>query len=373
MRNLSFWRLAAIVLAACGATPAAAQTAAEHEIFLPMEERGLHAAGIETQPVESESGAGELVVQGVVAVPPQQLRMVAAPAAGLVEMLLVAPDEEVAQGDPIARLKSADLVEAQRLYLHADADATLAIEKLRRDEQLYKEKIIAERRLLVTRAETLQARSFLQERAEQLALVGMTEAEIATLKKDRRFFSALVVRAPIAGTVLTRHGAAGERVQASAPLVTIAQLDPIWVNLQIPVSRAVALEQTERVILPSLGRQGRLIRIGRTVDASTQSITAVVEVTLGDVVARPGQALQAIITLRGGKEALWRTPADAVVHHRGRNFVFVRGPSGFRAVPVAVLSETPQYATLKGAFAANDRVATRGIVTLLAELAAADQ
>ena len=81
--------------------------------------------------------------------PPQQLRMVAAPAAGLVEMLLVAPDEEVKEGDPIARLKSSELVEAQHAFLHADADANLAVEKLRRDEQLFKERIIAERRLLV--------------------------------------------------------------------------------------------------------------------------------------------------------------------------------------------------------------------------------
>ena len=135
--------------------------------------------------------------------------MVAAPAAGLVEMLLVAPDEEVKEGDPIARLKYSELVEAQRVS-STPTPTQSCDEKLRRDEQLFKERIIAEPRLLVTRAEAIQARSILQERSELLSLAGMTEGEIATLRKDRRFESALLVRAPMSGTIMARHGAAGE-------------------------------------------------------------------------------------------------------------------------------------------------------------------
>ncbi|MGC1860625.1 MAG: efflux RND transporter periplasmic adaptor subunit, partial [Methylocystis sp.] len=228
---LTLFQLAWLAGAACAGN----EIPVDQERTIALEERQIRAAGIETQAIEQESGAGELVVPGVVVVPPQQLRMVAAPAAGLVEMLLVAVDEEVKDGDPIARLRSSDLVEAQRAFLQADADANLAEEKLRRDEQLFKERIIAERRLLVTRAEAVQARSIVRERSELLALVGMTEAEIAKLRKDRQFVSSLLVRAPMAGTIIARHGAVGERVPASAPLVTIARLDPIWVNLQIPI------------------------------------------------------------------------------------------------------------------------------------------
>ena len=288
-------------------------------------------------------------------------------------MLLVAPDEEVKEGDPIARLKSSELVEAQRAFLHADADVNLAAEKLRRDEQLYKERIIAERRLLVTRAEAVQARSALEERSQLLMLDGMTEAEISNLRKDRRLVSALLVRAPMAGTILTRHGTAGERIQASAPLVTIAKLDPIWVNLQIPVGRAAAIERTVQVTLPSLGLQGRLIRIGRTVDSATQSVTAVAEFNLGKTSMRPGQAVQAILGIRGDGAPQWRVPADAIVHHHDKNWVFVRTNTGFRAVAVILVSETPQHASIQAPLNVGDRIAVRGILTLLAELAAADK
>jgi len=330
----------------------------------------MRVAGIETQPVESESGSGELVVPGVVAVPPQQLRIVATPAAGLVETLLVAVDEDVKQGAPIATLKSSELVEAQRAFLHAVSDANLAAEKLRRDEQLFKEHIIAERRLIVTRAEATQARSALEERRQILTLAGMTDQEIETLQRDRKLASSLVVRAPIAGTILQRHGTTGERVQASAPLVTIARLDPIWVNLQVPLGRAAALDNVNRVHLPSAGIDGRLIRIGRTVDAATQSVTAVAEFRPGRSSLRPGQAVQAIMRLSGSNGAMqWRVSADALVNFKNHNWVFVRAPEGFIATPVTLLSETPQYASVQGALKAGERVATRGLLTLLAELA----
>lgn len=343
---------------------------ASREVLVPLTEEQARAAGVETEPIEAESGMGELIVPGVVAVPPQQLRIVATPAAGLVETLLVAPDEDVKGGDPIATLKSSDLIEAQRAFLHALSDASLASEKLRRDEQLFREHIIAERRLIVTRAEAVQARSALEERGQILALVGMTEADIAALRKDRKLASSLMVRAPISGTILQRHGTTGERVQASAPLVTIAKLDPIWVNLQIPLGRVVALDSVDRVHLPSADLDGKLIRVGRTVDSATQSVTAVAEFRPGRSSLRPGQAVQAILHVKGAGASQWRMPADAVVSHLNHSYVFVRTPDGFRAVPVTLISETPQFASVQGALKSGERVATRGLLTLLAELAA---
>jgi cobalt-zinc-cadmium efflux system membrane fusion protein len=359
------WLLAHLAAAIGGTVAVAAE-----EVAIPLRDQDIDAAGIETKPIEKSSGNDELVVPGTVTVPPQQTRMVASPAAGLVETLLVSPDEEVKEGDPIATLKSSELIEAQRAFLHAAADAALAAEKLKRDEQLYKEKIIAERRLLVTRAEAAQARSLLDERAQLLALDGMSEQAIETLRKERKLGAALTVRAPTSGIILARHATVGDRIQASAPLVTIARLDPVWVNLQIPIGRAATLDRADRVVLPSLGVEGKLIRIGHTADPATQSVTAVAEFRPGRSSIRPGQAVQAILRLRGAGGVQWRVPADAVVHHRDKDWIFVRTSEGFRAVSVVLLSETPQTASVQAALSVDDRVATRGMLTLLAELAA---
>ena len=47
----------------------------------------------------------------------------------------------------------------------------------------------------------------------------------------------------------------------------------------------------------------------------------------------------------------------------------MRVKEGFRATPVTMVSETPHFASVQGGLVAGDRVATRGLLTLLAELA----
>ena len=352
-----------------GQSSAASKTISPQEIIVRLTDEQVQAAGIETEPIEPEAGVGEIVVPGTVSVPPQQLRIVAAPAAGLVETLLVSPDEIVNEGAPIATLKSPDLIEQERAFLHALSDDNLATEKLRRDEQLFKEHIIAERRVIITRAEASQAHSTLDERSQILTLSGMSDQDISTLRNERRLSSSLTVRSPISGTILQRHGTTGERIQASAPLVTIARLDPIWVDLQVPLPKVGSLEHVDKVHLAASGLDGKLIRVGRTVDAETQSVTAVAEFYPGKILLRPGQAVQAKIHVLNAGEAQWRVPADAVVSHQNRSWVFVRIKGGFRPTPVTLVSETPHFSSLQGKLSLGDRVATRGLLTLLAELA----
>lgn len=363
--------LALFLIVCSSLAAAAAQLSQPREVDIKLQDQQIRSAGIETQPLAQERGVTELVVPGSVVVPPQQLRMVATPAAGLIESFMVAPDEDVREGEPIAQLRSPDLVEAQRAFLEAAAQEALAQEKLRRDEQLYKERIIAERRVLVTRAEAVLARSTLDERSQLLALHGMSETEIAALRKSRRIASSLVIRAPVAGTILKRHGVPGERVASTAPLVTIARLDPIWVNLQVPVARAVLLTNKGRVSLPAYGAIGRIVRVGRTVDAATQSVTAVAEFSVNEATIRPGQVVQSTIMIETSKAPQWRVPAASVVRHEGRDWIFLRTADGFRAVTVDVVAESSTTASVRVDVKPGETVASRGVLILLAELTSA--
>ncbi len=272
----------------------------------------------------------------------------------------------------LARLRSPDLVEAQRLYLQAQSLAGLVAEKLRRDEQLFRERIIAERRLLVTRSEAVAAGASLDERQQMLGLLGMTPTEIEELRRSRRIQPSLVVASPMNGVVVGRAATAGERVAQAAPLLTIADLSTLWVNIQVPVSRAPALEANARVMVPAQGAEGFVLRVGRTVDAATQSVTATAEINRGAEAVRPGQAVTVALDLRATGQPQWRVPAGAVVRHRERSWVFVRTPEGFRARPVTVLNETAQFTSIRGEIQAAEQIATRGLLALLAELAERD-
>lgn len=365
--------LVGISIAAAVLALGPAVAADQSDIAIPMDEREIRTAGIATSLVAPERGETELSLPGTVAIPPSQLRVVAAPANGLVEAVLVAADENVSAGQPIARLRSPDLVEAQRQFLAALSDEALSADRLRRTRFLWESRVTPERELRVVETEAANAKSRLDERAQILSLMEMSETDIEKLRNSRRILSSVTVHAPISGTVVRRDASPGQRVEAAAPVVSLAEMDPLWINIQVPAARLPAITVGQTVVIPAYGVQGRIVRIGRTVDSATQSAVAVAEIGSANGAIRPGLAVLASIRISQNGASQWSVPATSVVRHRDRSWVFVKGPQGFLARPVQVISEAARSASVRGALANGDEVADRGVITLLSELAAADK
>jgi len=110
------------------------------------------------------------------------------------------------------------------------------------------------------------------------------------------------------------------------------------------------------------------------VDPATQSAVAVAEVGTEGASVWPGLAVNAAIIVGSQiADSDWSLPLQSVVRHRDRNWVFVRVPEGFRALPVQVVSESGRGVWIRAQLQPGDRVATSGIIALLAGLASADQ
>lgn len=357
--------------AAQGTKPADQRTVTD--IFLPIDDRGIRAAGIAISLIERERGGADLLLPGTVAIPQQQIRVIAAPAGGLVEEMLVSADEPVKAGQPIAKLRSPAIVEAQRQFLAAIADEALSTDRLRRSQLLFEGKALPERDLRVAQTESVQARSRLDERTQILSLMGMTEQEVDALREARRIFPTVTLFSPMAGTVTIRHVGPGERIEPAAPVFTIAVLDPLWVNIQVPAARLANITVGSAVLLPAQDARGQIIRIGRTVESATQSTIVVAEISSNNGAVRPGLAVSVSVHVEsnGGNE--WSVPSAAVVRHRDRSWVFVRSKDGFQARPVQVVSEGARGVLIRATFSSNDQVAVRGMLSLLATLAEVDK
>lgn len=374
MRPKSCSRLVrtALPLALAIVTHAATQ-AAEDDVPITMDEREIRFAGITTTRPDKEQPEIELSFPGTVVIPPQQMRIVAAPASGLVESMLVAADEPITAGEAVAQLRSMEIVEAQRQFLAALADEAFAADRLRRMQLLFEGRATPERELRVAQTSAVNAKAHLDERRQILVLMELSEADIEALQNTRKIFPAVTVHAPVSGIIVKRHVSPGERVDSAAPLYTIANLDPLWVNIQVPASRLSALNTGAAVVLPAYGARGRLIRIARTVDPQTQSANAVAEIDPNGGAVRPGLATTVTVRLNQGPGAQWSVPAAAVIRHRDRSWVFVRSKDGFIARPVQVIAESPARTSIRADLSANDLIADRGLIALLSELAVADK
>ena len=96
--------------------------------------------------------------------------------------------------------------------------------------------------------------------------------------------------------------------------------------------------------------------------------TATVQVDGGAESLRPGQVVNASVALQPNGTPQWRLPAGSVVRHAGQTWVFIRTPEGFIARPVTIIAEVPSATSIRARLAPEDRVASRGILALLAEL-----
>jgi RND family efflux transporter MFP subunit len=364
------------LLSVAGSTHAQDSAAPQSQPLISLSADERQAFGVEVVAPEPAQAALSRRYPGRVAVPNRQLRVVAAPQAGVVEALLVAEGERVAPDQVLARLASPELIEAQSNYLEAVTRLELADSELERERMLHREGITAERRLIEAQARRRELATLMDQHRQRLVLAGLLPASIEELARTRQLSSRLAVRTPIGGVVLEQMVDTGQSVAASAPLYRIGELSPLWVEAHVPVDALEGVAVGGIVQLPELGVGGRIITVGRLVHEEDQGVLVRAEVTDGADALRPGQFT--VVQLSTGAEGssggdAWRLPSAAVIRHAGETYCFVQAEGGFRAVAVSVLAEEDRSIVVRAPLTASDRVAVAGVVALKAAWLAADQ
>lgn len=321
----------------------------------------VKALGIESMLVGQAGAIRTGTLPARVLVPNEQMRVVAAPVAGMVEMLAVAPGSPVKKGQVVARLASPQALELQRDAMQAGSQSALLQQNLKRDEQLFAEGLIAESRLQATRAAAQQAAAQASERRQGLALAGIAPGKLGGF---------LALTAAIDGVVLEQGVQLGQRVEAATPIYRIAQLSPLWLEIQAPVDFAETLKEGMAVRIAHGEISGKLISVGRAVDATSQTVLLRALVGRGAEALRPGQVVE--VEMAGSNAQGQRLPASALIRHEGKALAFVQTAdrdqnASFEVRPVRVINQGGDSVLIDGV-KAGERVAVKGISGLKALL-----
>lgn len=353
--------VALVILAAVGLGPRVVEAA--HEIAVSVEQ--IRHLGITLAKVAPAHTVMTDRVPAQVIIPPEQERVISSPQAGLVTSLRAAIGDEVKAGQVVARIESPELVTLQREFLQAAADLRLADADLKRDAQLFKEGIIAQRRYLQTRNRFEQATARVDERRQALRLAGMDSRAVSKLERDRKLSSTLDVRAPIAGAVLEQMAVVGQRVDRAAPLYRVGKLDPLWLAIRVPLDRLGKLGPGAEVALPCTGASAVVTVVGRNVDPNNQTVLVRAEVHNAAGCVRPGQFIQVRMALLGA-DRQWRVPSVSLVRSGDVTLVFVKTAEGFRPQPVEVLGRDAGYSVVRAELVGDEEVAASGLAAIKA-------
>lgn len=313
-----WWAAFAAAVSACGAagSPEVAATPEAIDVVLADRNRVEVPAGalsfVRTAAVSSSAASAAIEAPARVAFRDGAVARVGAPVAGIVQAVHVRPGQHVERGAPLLTLGSADAAGA-RAALEA-ARAVLVARRL----ELERQRALGERGIGLVR-----------DRVEADAAVAQAQTELAraehtTSLLGRNRGGVVVVRAPIAGVVLTRSVTRGSMVGPTGePLLEVGDPDALCVIAEVLDHELERVREGARVTVEIPGRTNPLhasvSMVGSAVDRDTRR--APVWLSLDDAPSglRAGTYVRAEI--EAGDPAIALVPTSAVVLEDGQRAV----------------------------------------------------
>lgn len=271
-----------------------------------------------------------LHLTGTVTFEPSRVSHVGPRLQGRIRGVMAEVGTPVAEGDTLAVLDSPDLAGAQTSWFNARVAEEVARQNYERVVKLFREGIVSGRRHLEAEAE-------LRQRTSESA-----SAERALLALDARPDSVgsglFVLRSPLDGIVVEKHGAIGEVASADAELFVVGDIRRVWLLLDLYESDIGRVTTSEPARITTTAYPGRFFTgtvtyVGAIVDSVTRTVKVRVEIPNPDIALKPGMFVHTDLPV--DDTAALGIPAVAVQTLDGRQVVFTPAGAGrFRAVEV---------------------------------------
>ncbi len=248
---------------------ASASTATGEAPMLQLSEHAISMASIETVAIERRTLSRDLRAVGRIEYNESSLATITPRVDGFAERLFVSfTGVEIRKGDHLAEVYSPELLVAQQELLIATQggapDALVGVASTR------------------------------------LRLLGLTDEQIADLVQGRQIAERVTLYSPISGTVIEKDIVEGAAFDAGDALYRIANLDTVWVYLEIYEFDLPWVRYGQRVrlsaeALPGREFEGLVTFVQPVVNEQTRTIRVPVHVANADHSLKPGMFVTAIV------------------------------------------------------------------------------
>jgi RND family efflux transporter MFP subunit len=349
------------VVMACAFTATAQAANRPLKFTVPVSQ--IQALGIQTAPLQSQNGLITVRFPAEVVVPTTAKQVVSSPVAGLVAQLLVQQNQTVRPGTPLVRIASPQLGQLQLQLLQATARARLARQSALREQALFDEGIIPQRRVQEAQAALMEGEAVLNQATAALRLSGMSTATIQHIAATGKPQDSITLAATQAGIVTEIAVTPGQRVEAATALLHVAQTGSLWLDIQLPVSENMNWPAGTMVKVLARDVSARILSVSRIVSPSSQMVVlrAAVEGKTGLI--RSGEVVTVELPAAAIPDS-WEVPLSGVAHDGNQAYVFVRTSQGFEARPVKVVVSAGQRVRVQGSLTVGEQIAVSGVVVL---------
>ena len=251
---------------------------------------------------------------------------VASPTAARVVRVLVKAGDDVKAKQPLVELASADMTKARAEVQAADARLALAKKTLERKRALLAERLIPEK-------DVIEAQGAVAEAEAARTVAGGVLQQFAGSTGG----SGLVLRAPVAGTVIDRDVVVGQLADPTKTLFRIGDLSRLWLVAHVFERDAVRVQlgstgTASFAALPGKTVDGKIEWIGREVETASRTVPVRLAMPNSEGVLRPGMSATVSIPVGEASGHVVAVPIAAVQRVGDRWSVFVpKGRGVFEA------------------------------------------
>ena len=286
-------------------------------------------------------------------------------APGRITRVAVELGQHVKRGELLGVVNSGDVSGVRSRLVQARARQASASATLRRQEQLTREGIGAQRALIDAQTSVTELRAEVEGLERQLSALGSGTSDKGELS----------LLSPIDGVVVSVHGTLGESASVDQPVFVVTDPTRVWMRGDVPELEIPRLALGEAAIVrlhayPDLALAGTITYIAPALEERTRTLPIRVSIKDPDPRIRSGMfgSLELLGTDKDTR--VLAVPVDAVTTLEGQDVVFVADsePNTFHPAAVQLGRRAGGYYELRSGLQEGESVAVSGSFTLKSAL-----
>lgn len=318
---------------------------------------GKRAIGVNTTQVESSFLNKYMDVTGQVSVANDKHYDISLAVSGLVKEVFVQEGDKVNKGQKLATIQSLEATQILKELLKQKTNIEKEVQVLSNELTVKESTYLREKTLVdegisprkdLQEAESLyqSAKASLDARKKELNfIISSTKSELSIMGfsqgiVDQAINSGTIdpninIYSPINGTISVRNISPGESIQSSATMLSIDNLKPIWINIDIYQDQIpeIKLGQAVKIISSSNEElEGKIANIANVIDPNSRTLAVRIVSENKDETLKPGMMVSAKILLGQSSKEVLVIPINAIITKQDKSLTFIDHGDYYQAV-----------------------------------------
>jgi len=292
----------------------------EEENAVELTQAQYDQANIELGSIEKRVIGSELMVNGIIDVPPQGNISINMPYGGFVKYIDMLPGTSVKKGQLLVTIENPEFIQFQQDYLEGLANQEFLKAEFDRQQELYGEKVASGKSFQQAKSNYLANEAKIKTMEARLKLIGINLSKI----RDGIVATSVSIYSPVTGSVREVYTNRGKYINPQDVIMDITNAEDLHVELTVYENDIPKIRKGQRIRFtlantPDQWREAEVFLLGSSVrEDRSVTVHGHLEQMYEDLL--PGMYVTA--KLETDSNDVWTVPEPSVVRFGGKYYIF---------------------------------------------------